>query len=191
MITPESLTDNDTKVKYYTGLPSYKNLKGVFNFVHPCIKNYSWTLLPLFLMVLVWLRVKVTATCSWIKFLLQTCLYNISYQIFTTTSRYSGHSAIVQHNTNFVTVHSQVTVGGCSVEYKYKLLRLFTTTVGELGAIYEFNRARATHCRATQSVSALILEYNTAAVIERLQDFVTRIHMHVHVVPYACSSMCM
>ena len=57
--------------------------------------------------------------------------------------------------------------------------------VGELGAIYEFNRDRATHCRATQSVSAHISDYNRAAVAERLQDFVTRIHMHV--VPYACS----
>ena len=63
----------------------------------------------------------------------QTCKYNISYpkshRIFT-TSRYRGHSAIVQHNTNVATAHSQVTVGSCSVEYEYKLLRQFTTTVG-------------------------------------------------------------
>ena len=31
--------------------------------------------------------------------------------IFTTTSHYRGHSAIVQYNTNFTTVHSRVTVG--------------------------------------------------------------------------------
>lgn len=35
MITPVSLMDNDTKVKYYTGLPSYKILKAVFIlFIH-------------------------------------------------------------------------------------------------------------------------------------------------------------
>ena len=44
----------------------------------------------------------------------QTYLYNI-------TSHYKGHLAIVQHNTNFTTVHSQLRVGGCSVEYEYKL----------------------------------------------------------------------
>ena len=63
----------------------------------------------------------------------QTCLYNISYQKavdFTTTSRYRGHSAILQHNTNFASVHSQVTVDSCSVEYEYKPLRQFTTMVG-------------------------------------------------------------
>ena len=30
------------------------------------------------------------------------------YQIFTTTSNYGRHWAIVWHNTNFATVHSQV-----------------------------------------------------------------------------------
>ena len=61
----------------------------------------------------------------------QTRLYNISYQrIFTTISHYRGHLAIVQHNTNFATVHSQVTVGGCSVKYECKLLRQCTTMVG-------------------------------------------------------------
>ena len=60
-------------------------------------------------------------------------LYNIFYQkgtgFFTTTSCYRGHSAIVQHNANFATVHSPVTVGDCSVEYEYKLLCQFTTMV--------------------------------------------------------------
>ena len=41
-----------------------------------------------------------------------------------------GHLAIVQHSTNFATVHSQVTVGDCSVEYEYKLSRQFTAAVG-------------------------------------------------------------
>ena len=39
----------------------------------------------------------------------QSCLckisYKKSYQIFTATSRYGRHSAIVQHNNNFATVH--------------------------------------------------------------------------------------
>ena len=84
----------------------------------------------------------------------KTCLYKFSckkaiYQIFTTTSRYRGHLATVQHNTNFATVHSRVTVGGCSVDYEYKLLHQFTTTVGGASCYYDLNRARATHCRAT------------------------------------------
>ena len=64
----------------------------------------------------------------------KTCLYNFSYKknywIFITPRHYRGHSAIVQPNTNFATVDSRVTVGGCSMEYEYKLLRQFTTTVG-------------------------------------------------------------
>ena len=40
----------------------------------------------------------------------------------------------------------------------------------ELSAIYVLNRARATHCRATQSVFTLILEQNRAAMAERLLD---------------------
>ena len=43
----------------------------------------------------------------------------ISYQIFTTS-----------HNTNLATIHSQVTIGSCLMEYEYKLLCQFTTTVG-------------------------------------------------------------
>ena len=42
---------------------------------------------------------------------------------------YRGHLALVQHNTNFTTVHSPVTVGGCSVKYKYKLLCQFACFV--------------------------------------------------------------
>ena len=53
-----------------------------------------------------------------------------SCRIFTTTCHYRRHLAIVRHNANFATVHSRVTVGGCSVEYEYKLLHQFTTTVG-------------------------------------------------------------
>ena len=45
------------------------------------------------------------------------------------SSRYRGHSAIVRHNTNFATVHTQVTAGGCSVEYMNKLLCQFTSVV--------------------------------------------------------------
>ena len=62
IITPESLKDCDQKVKYYTGLPSYNILKAVFDFVYPCVKNYSRTALPLFnqfLMVLARLRVNM------------------------------------------------------------------------------------------------------------------------------------
>ena len=49
--------------------------------------------------------------------------------IITTTCHYRGHSAIVQPNTDFATVHSQVTEGGCSVEYEYKLLHQFAWAV--------------------------------------------------------------
>ena len=77
--------------------------------------------------------VKVTGTSSWIKLVCQklACITfpTKSYSLFTTTSHYRGHSAIVQHNTNLATVHSRVTVGGCSVEYEYKLLRQFARVV--------------------------------------------------------------
>ena len=53
----------------------------------------------------------------------------ISYQISTTTNHYREHSVIVQHNTKFATVHSQVIVGSCSVEYDYKLLHKFAHIV--------------------------------------------------------------
>ena len=62
MITSESLKHNDVKVKYYTGLPSYGVLKVVFDFVSPCVTNYSRTSLPLidqFIMVLVRLRLNM------------------------------------------------------------------------------------------------------------------------------------
>ena len=61
----------------------------------------------------------------------QTCLYFLqkSYWIFTTISHYRGNSAIVQHSTNFATVYSRVTVGGCSVEYEYKVLRQLARVV--------------------------------------------------------------
>ena len=62
VITPESLMDDDTKVKYYTGLPSYKILKAIFDFLSPCVNRYSRTALPLFhqfLMVLARLRLNM------------------------------------------------------------------------------------------------------------------------------------
>ena len=62
LITPEALMKDDSKVKYFTGLPSYKILKAVFDFVSPCFKTYSRTALPLFnqfLMVLVRLRLNM------------------------------------------------------------------------------------------------------------------------------------
>jgi len=64
----------------------------------------------------------------------------------------------VRHNTNLATVHSRVTVGGCWMEYEYKLLRQFTTTVGGTRCYLWLKRARATHHRATQSVFFCISE---------------------------------
>ena len=73
-------------------------------------------------------------TCSWINLVCQKLdcttfptFPKKRYWIFTTTSRYIEHLATVQHNTNFATVQNQVTLGGCSVDYEYKLL---ITTVG-------------------------------------------------------------
>ena len=66
--------------------------------------------------------------------------------------------------------HSRVTVGGWSMEYEHKLLCQFTTTVGGTRCYYGFNRARATHCRATQSVFTRTSEQNRPAVAERLLD---------------------
>ena len=58
----------------------------------------------------------------------QTCL---SYKKGTRllVAIYGRHLAIVQHNTNFITVHSRVTVGSCLMEYKYKLLCQFAHAV--------------------------------------------------------------
>ena len=44
--------------------------------------------------------------------------YKKSYQIFTTTSSYRWHSAVVWPNSKFSTVHSQVMVGSCSMELR-------------------------------------------------------------------------
>ena len=72
-----------------------------------------------------------------------------SYQIVTTTSCYRGHSAILQCNTTFATVHSQVTVGGCSVEYEYKLLYVslltFRMPYTNQHFIYLYNIAAGPH----------------------------------------------
>ena len=62
VITPESLMDDDSKVKYYTGLPSFNVLKATFDFVSPCVGTYSRTALPLFdqfLLVLDRLRLNI------------------------------------------------------------------------------------------------------------------------------------
>ena len=62
MITLEALMVDNGKVKYYTGLPSFEVLKAIFDFVQPCVNNYSRTTLPLlnqFLMVLVRLRINM------------------------------------------------------------------------------------------------------------------------------------
>ena len=57
----------------------------------------------------------------------QTCLYNFSYKKATRflqqpVAKEGIHSAIVQHNTYCSAIHSRVTVGGCSMEYEYKVL---------------------------------------------------------------------
>ena len=64
VISPESLINDDVKVRYYTGLHSNKVLKAIYDFISPCIDSYSRTTLPLFnqfLMVLVrlWLNMEV------------------------------------------------------------------------------------------------------------------------------------
>ncbi len=61
VVTPKSLMGDDAKVKY-TGLPSYKVLKSIFDLLSPCISTHSRTALPLFnqfLMVLVRLRLNM------------------------------------------------------------------------------------------------------------------------------------
>ena len=54
---------------------------------------------------------------------------NLLHQIFTTTSRYERHLVIVRHNSKFATVHSRVTVSGCSIEFEYNFLRQFSHAV--------------------------------------------------------------
>jgi len=37
-LTQESFKDNNAKVKYYTGLPTYATLMVLFNFLSPCVE---------------------------------------------------------------------------------------------------------------------------------------------------------
>ena len=78
-------------------------------------------------------RLKVTGTCSWIKLVSHNLPVYLflpkRYQIFTTTSHYGRHSVIVRHNSKFATVHTWVTVGGCSMEFEYNFLRQFVHAV--------------------------------------------------------------
>ena len=73
----------------------------------------------------------------------QTCLYNVSYKKLPDFYNHQLLQGAFEHNTNLATVHRWVTVGSWSMEYEYKLLHQFTTTVGGLGAIYGLNRTRA------------------------------------------------
>ena len=77
--------------------------------------------------------------------MVKTCLYSILYQKATRFLQHpvTTEGAIVRHNTNFAIVDSWMTVGGCSMEYKYNLLHRFAMTVG---GSYGLNSARATHC---------------------------------------------
>ena len=63
----------------------------------------------------------------------KTCLYNFSYKklpdIYNNQSLRRAFSYSSAYNTNFATVHSRVTVGGCSVEYEYNLLLQFARVV--------------------------------------------------------------
>ena len=78
--------------------------------------------------------IKVTGTCSWKKLICHrlACITFPTKKLLDFYNHQSQQmaSAIVQHKTNFATVHSQVTLGGCSVENEYKLLCQFTTTLG-------------------------------------------------------------
>ena len=103
----------------------------------------------------------------------KNCVYNIfykkSYQIFTTVSHYRGDSAIVQHKTNFVTVRSRMTVGGCSVQYEYKLL--FTMMVGGTRC-YLWLTTGTEQLTAGPHEAFLLISQNSGrlAVAEKLMD---------------------
>ena len=59
----------------------------------------------------------------------QTFLYNFFYNKVTRFLRQQVITVIVQHNSKFTTVHSWVTVGGCSMEFEYNFLRQFACAV--------------------------------------------------------------
>ena len=74
----------------------------------------------------------------------QTCLYNISYQMLPDFYNSQSHSATVQHNTNFATVHMQSSdtrqlLGGLRVQ----ILRQFTTTVGGTSCYLWFKQSQS------------------------------------------------
>ena len=62
LIVEEEMIGDDSKVKYFTGLPSYGILKTVVDFIYPCINDSSRSSLSpfnQFLMVLVRLRMNM------------------------------------------------------------------------------------------------------------------------------------
>jgi len=82
MITLESLKENNAKVKYYTGLPSFGTLKAVFDFVSPCLESSSKKGLPLFsqfLMVLT--RLRLNLDLEHLSYLFGIHLSNVSRTI--------------------------------------------------------------------------------------------------------------
>ena len=75
-------------------------------------------------------HLKVTGTSSWIKLVCQklaciTCPKK-SYWIFTTTSHYRGHSAVVQHNINFTYIVKWL-LGGVRVQTSTSIRSCFCT----------------------------------------------------------------
>ena len=94
------------------------------------LRERVWWHLQYFPMCSVILRVTITCSRIIVCHRVPCITLHKSYQIFTTTSRSRRHSAIVRHSSNLVTVHSQVTVGGSSVEFEYNFLRQFARTVG-------------------------------------------------------------
>jgi len=59
-ITPEKIKDNDSKVRYYTGLPSFEVFEAIHNFVSPClISNSSLPLMNQLVIVLTRLHKKL------------------------------------------------------------------------------------------------------------------------------------
>ena len=83
-------------------------------------------------------------TSSWVCYKL-ACIISPTKKLldFYNNQRAFGYSSA---STNFATVHSRKTVGGCSVEYKYTFLRQFARVVAHrmLFYLFEWHCCRAT-----------------------------------------------
>ena len=68
-LSEESLKDNDAKVKYYTGLPTFNTLMAIFTFVSASLEDNSRTILSRFQQFL------SALACAMYRVIVRACAY--------------------------------------------------------------------------------------------------------------------